>query len=59
MWFALGHHEKKHRRKKMLDFIFEVLGEMLSMVLSKLGVWGWVVLVLIVALIICVCLYLN
>ncbi len=43
----------------MLDFIFEVLGEMLSMVLGKLGVWGWVVLVLIVALIICVCLYLN
>ena len=43
----------------MLDFIFEVLGEMLSMVLGKLGVWGWVVLVLIIALIICVCLYLN
>ncbi len=43
----------------MLDFIFEVLGEMLSMLLGKLGVWGWVVLVLIVALIICVCLYLN
>ncbi len=43
----------------MLDFIFEVLAEMLSMVLGKLGVWGWVVLVLIVALIICVCLYLN
>ena len=43
----------------MLDFIFEVLGEMLPMLLGKLGVWGWVVLVLIVALIICVCLYLN
>lgn len=50
---------RRNIEKKMLDFIFEVLGEMLSMLLGKLGVWGWVVLVLIVALFICVCLYLN
>lgn len=48
-----------YKGKKMLDFIFEMLGEMLSMVLGKLGVWGWVVLVLVVVLIVCVCIYLH
>lgn len=43
----------------MLDWIFDVLGELLASALGKLGIRGWVVLVLIVALIICVCLYLN
>ncbi len=43
----------------MLDWIFDVLGELLAAALGKLGIRGWVVLVLIVALIICVCLYLN
>lgn len=43
----------------MLDWIFDVLGELLASALGKLGIRGWVVLVLIVALIICVCIYLH
>ena len=43
----------------MLDWIFDVLGELLSAALGKLGIRGWVVLLLIIAIIVFVCVYLN
>lgn len=43
----------------MLDWIFDVLGELLAAALGKLGIRGWVVLLLIIAIIVFVCVYLN
>lgn len=43
----------------MLDWIFDVLGELLATALGKLGIRGWVVLLLIIAIVVFVCVYLN
>lgn len=43
----------------MLDWIFDVLGELLAPALGKLGIRGWVVLLLIIAIVVFVCVYLN